>query len=29
FLGSYADNTLEVLQRAQKELEDEFKIIVE
>ncbi len=29
FLGSYADNTLEVLQRAQKELEDEFKIIIE
>ncbi|MEC2182134.1 barstar family protein [Bacillus spizizenii] len=29
FLDSYADNTLEVLQEAQEELEDEFKIIVE
>ncbi|MCY8452247.1 barstar family protein [Bacillus spizizenii] len=29
FLGSYAENTLEVLQEAQEELEDEFKIIVE
>lgn len=29
FLGSYADDVLEVLQEAQEELEDEFKIIIE
>ncbi|MFP7230916.1 barstar family protein [Bacillus subtilis] len=29
FLGTYADNVLKVLQEAQEELEDEFKIIVE
>ncbi|PLR90592.1 barstar family protein [Bacillus halotolerans] len=29
FLGSYADDALEVLQEAQEELEGEFKIIVE
>ncbi|MER0467169.1 barstar family protein [Bacillus cabrialesii subsp. cabrialesii] len=29
FLGSYADDALEVLQEAQEELEDKFKIIVE
>ncbi|MEC2111240.1 barstar family protein [Bacillus stercoris] len=29
FLGSYADDVLEVLQEAQEELEGEFKIIVE
>ncbi|ARV99535.1 MULTISPECIES: barstar family protein [Bacillus] len=29
FLGSYADDVLEVLLEAQEELEDEFKIIIE
>lgn len=29
FLGSYADDVLEVLQEAQEELKDEFKIIIE
>ncbi|QFY85562.1 barnase inhibitor [Bacillus subtilis] len=29
FLGSYADDVLEVLLKAQEELEDEFKIIIE
>lgn len=28
-LGSYADDVLEVLQEAQEELKDEFKIIIE
>ncbi|GAK79569.1 hypothetical protein B4073_2620 [Bacillus subtilis] len=29
FLGSYANDVLEVLQEAQEELKDEFKIIIE
>ncbi|AOY04268.1 barstar family protein [Bacillus subtilis] len=29
FLGSYADDVLEVLLEGQEELEDEFKIIIE
>ncbi|AFQ58515.1 barstar family protein [Bacillus subtilis] len=29
FLGSYADDVLEVIQEAQEELKDEFKIIIE